>query len=378
MMKGMLDALEHLFEHGGWLAQVALAAWALALVVPIVTLFGPRSRSLAIACVAVLVVAWLASGAMQVDLHDAILSERVVEGSHLSFWVHVQTHFATLRIGGGALLLATSLSGVVVARERRAATALVPFVLLGLAALVMILYPLDFLERHGWGVVVQDVAFERRHEQFASIRVGLWLVAAIGGGLAVSYRLRNLPTMNRSPARAFVPVAMLLGGAMAFVVSRGHAHDAAHPLPPHDLGLLGSLDREVGIPHPDAVGCGRLLQVPRARLKNGVHVSDYWANDLPSLRRAVDALDPGDPLAPVRRQMLLYQPPTERDADALAELARHGFDDLHLLTLRTRRVVTATRGELELHRVCTIPLAAASHVALPTEAVDDWDRDDVD
>lgn len=374
MTTGMLDALEHLFEHGGWLAQVALAAWALALVVPVFALLGPRSRSLAFACVAVLVVAWLASVAMQVDLHHAILWERV---RPRQFWIHLHAHFATLRIGGGALLLATCLSGVVVARERRAATALAPFVLLAFAALVMVLYPLDFLD--GWGDVVQDfdVAFERRHEQFASIRAGLWLVAAIGGGLAVSYRLRNLPmTDHRSPVRVFVPIAMLLGGAMAFFVSRGHAHDAAHPLPPHHLGLLGSLDREVGVPHPDGVACGPRLEAPLARLKNGVHVSDYWANDLPSLRRALDTLDPGDPLALVRRWMLLYQPPTERDADALAELARHGFDDLHLLTLHTRRVVTATRGEIELHQVCTIPLDA-SPVALP-EAVDDSHRRDVD
>lgn len=373
MTTGMLDALEHLFEHGGWLAQVALAAWALALVVPIVALFGPRSRSLAMACVAVLLVAWLASVAMQVDLHDAILTERVVEGSHVSFWIHLQTHFATLRIGGGALLLATFLSGIVVARERRAATALVPFVLLGLAALVMNLYPLDFLERHGWSVVVQDfdVAFERRHEQFASIRAGLWLVVAIGGGLAVSYRLRNLPMMDRSPARAFVPVAMLLGGAMAFVVSRGHAHDAAHPLPPHDPPLLNAR-----VPHPEGIACGRFLDAPRVRLIDGGRLDSDLGGDAMALRRAISVLHPAEPRTSHRR-LVLYEPPTDSDADALAELAQHGFDDLHLLTLHTRRVVTATRGEIELHRVCTIPLDA-SHVALPAEAIDDSDRRDVD
>lgn len=365
----LVGAVDALLEHGGWLARIALAAWAIALVMPLVALIVPRSRGVAVASLLTLGTAWLASVAMQVHLHDAILSGRVVEGSHTSFWVHVQTHFATLVVGGIALLLATSLSGAVVVRERRTAAALVPFAPLVLAAIAMISFPLDFVEMHGRRVFVQDfdAVFERRHAALGWFRGGVWLAAA-AGSLIVVWR-RRLRTSPRSPA---LPVTVLVVGAVAFVLSRGHAHDAAHPLPPHDFGVF--VDRDVdtpkpSVPHPADVACRGLAsdaywRLPRARLGSGVHVEGDGPSDLASLRRWVDALaamdGPDDRRA--TRSMLLYQRPTEAE---VAELARHGFHELHLLTLRTERVLTATRGALDLQHVCTIPLDAAGAVGSP-------------
>lgn len=381
MTQQLVGAVDALLEHGGWLARIALAAWAIALVMPLVALIAPRSRGVAVASLLTLGTAWLASVAMQVHLHDAILSGRVVEGSHTSFWVHVQTHFATLVVGGIALLLATSLSGAVVVRERRTTTALVPFAPLVLAAIAMISFPLDFVEMHGRRVFVQDfdAVFERRHAALGWFRGGVWLAAA-AGSLIVVWR-RRLRTSPPSPALG--PVTVLVVGALAFVLSRGHAHDAAHPLPPHDFGVF--VDRDVdtpkpNVPHPADVACRGLAsdaywRLPRARLGGGVHVEGDGPSDLASLRRWVDALAAmygPDDRRPTR-SMLLYQRPTEAD---VAELARHGFHELHLLTLRTERVLTATRGALDLQHVCTIPLDAAEAVASP--AVDAARPRDVD
>lgn len=372
MTRQLAGAVDALLEHGGWLARIALAAWAIALVMPLVALIAPRSRSVVVASLVTLGTAWLASVAMQVHLHDAFLSGRVVEGSHTSFWVHVHTHFATLVVGGLALLLATSLSAAVVARERRTATALVPFAPLVLAAIAMILFPLDFVEMHGRRVFVQDfdAVFERRHVDLGWLRGGVWLTTAIGSVVLVwRRRLRS-----RRPSHALSALAVLLLGAMVFVGSRDHAHDAAHPLPPHDFGVFVDVDVEAAkpsIPHPADVACRGLShdafwRFPRARLADGVQVVSHpltAPGGLASLRRSIDSfatLHPDDPLS--TRVMLLYQHPTESD---VAELARHGFDELHLLTLQTHRVVTATHGELELHRICTAPLDDAPSVALP-------------
>lgn len=380
MTQQLVGAVDALLEHGGWLAHIALAAWAIALVMPLVALIAPRSRGVAVASLLTLGTAWLASVAMQVHLHDAILSGRVVEGSHTSFWVHVQTHFATLVVGGIALVLATSLSGAVVVRERRTATALVPFVPLAIAAIAMILFPLDFVEMHGRRVFVQDfdAVFERRHAELGWFRGAVWLAAAMGS-LVVVWRRRP---RSSPPSHALLSMAVLVVGAAAFFVSRGHAHDAAHPLPPHDFGVFVDRDGDTpkpSVPHPANLTCRGLpydafWRMPRARLGNGVHVEGDGPTDLASLRGSIDALaamDRPDDRRPIR-SMLLYERPTEAD---VAQLARHGFHELHLLTVRTERVITATRGALDLQQVCTIPLDAAG-VASP--AVDAARPRDVD
>jgi hypothetical protein len=367
-----LGAIDALLEHGGWLARIALVTWVIGLVVSLVALVARKRRSLAVVSLATLGTAWLASVAMQVHLHAAFLSGRVVEGSHAPFWIHVPTHFATLVVGGLALLLATSLSAAVIARERRTATALVPFVPLTIAAIAMVLYPLDFVEMHGRRVFVQDfdAVFERRHVDLGWLRGGVWLTTAIGSVVLVwRRRLRS-----RRPSHALSALAVLLLGAMVFVGSRDHAHDAAHPLPPHDFGVFVDVDVEAAkpsIPHPADVACRGLShdafwRFPRARLADGVQVVSHPLtppSDLASLRRSIDSiatLYPDDPLS--TRGMLLYEHPTASD---VAELARHGFDELHLLTLQTHRVVTATRGELELHRTCTVPLDVPPSVVFP-------------
>lgn len=345
-MTTVLQALDALAHAEGWLGKVALGAWAVACLVACVALATKRA-SVLWAAVTTLAIAWLAMLAP-----IAVICDRMIHADPSEVrWGQFGLSLGYLHAGGAALTIATLLTAAAAAR-RQGPTAMLPWLPLGVAAVGAALFPRSFFQPYasiGTAISITEMielsGAVVQHVREAVVGVGIGAVVLVG------WRESRAP----HPAEA---LGWLLVGTGAFLATRGHAHDATHPLPPHERAL-----DDLSVPHPEGATCQRPQRFfgtrhHTVRFEGGLRIDREAVTDLQArvFDMRVEHLrdHPGEQFDVVLR---FLDRPSAEDAPTLRALANAGFPAPELLTIRRFDVHTATAGTITLEESCAAPWA---------------------
>ncbi|MCB9600911.1 MAG: hypothetical protein H6722_16455 [Sandaracinus sp.] len=341
----LVEAFTAVANDGGWLGGVALAAWALACLVPVVAL-GTKRRSVVWVATATVGLGWLASMAPV----SALCSRMMHFDAAPWGWRELGLSLAYLHAGGASLTLGTTFTALAFARVTSPLAAL-PWAALVIAAVGATLYPRAFFEAYGW--------FGSRPSLSSVVDRGLPVLSGAKEAVLVLGVATAAVAWTRASAwtpRAGEAIAWLVVGVAAFVLTRGHAHDAAHPLPSHETAI-----DDVETPFPEGRTCRRPARsfdgmIHTARFGGGLELDGVPVDDLDArlgeLRREWSVRHPAEP---IQMPLQLLDRPRPEDLPVLRALAAAGFEPPELETVRRFQVHTATRGVVDLAERCGLP-----------------------
>lgn len=271
-----------------------------------------------------------------------------VAGGAVLIWAHANTMGPALPSGDPRTLLLTTYDQMIVTRGVVSALGAVTFATLpalprswrSLAwgpcfvlsvATVAVIWNLHGLQRtHSmWGMM--DGRSIPARQSWDAAKTCVLGAGAVALAFTLALALRG---EARAPRSTPIAIAVAILGALAFVLTRGHHHDARHPLDPHGLSSFAG---ESLLPHPTDEPCeppffGRFVDL------EGTDEAELHA-----IRGTV-----------LEETALVSRPPS---AEGRQRAEAAGFRKVRLVTKRTWSMSTATRGDVTLSEPCasTVP-----------------------